>query len=171
MIGDSKYEINFSRKLLLSDWKVAILCKDFANNLSSNVKLSKTQLSKIVQSGELLGKVFALLLKTSLSLMKNVLYLLAKSVLIPLGLIAAAVDTGIHKKKFGLDESGSPSDLAHSQRLQSEKTTTRIINFEIQRYYQNKKRFNGVCSRNPLPKKDETYVKKLLSANLLELKG
>ena len=124
-----------------------------------------------MQSGELLGKVFALLLKTSLSLMKNVLYLLAKSVLIPLGLIAAAVDTGIHKKKFGLDESGSPSDLAHSQRLQSEKTTTRIINFKIQRYYQNKKRFNGVCSRNPLPKKDETYVKKLLSANLLELKG
>ena len=159
MIGDSKYEINFSRKLLLSDWKVAILCKGSANNLSSNVKLSKTQLSKIVQSGELLGKVFALLLKTSLSLMKNVLHLLAKSVLIPLGLIAAAVDTGIHKKKFGLDESGSPSDLAHSQRLQSEKTTTRIINFEIQRYYQNKKRFNGVCSRNPLPKKDETYVK------------
>ena len=90
MIGDSKYEINFSRKLLLSDWKVAILCKDFANNLSSNVKLSKTQLSKIVQSGELLGKVFALLLKTGLSLKKNVLHLLAKSVLIPLGLIAAA---------------------------------------------------------------------------------
>ena len=114
-----------------------------------------------MQSGELLGKVFALLLKTGLSLMKNVLHLLAKSVLIPLGLIAAAaaVDTGIHKNKFGLDESGSPSDLAHSQRLQSEKTTTRIINFEIQRYYQNKKRFNGVCSRNPLPKKDETYVK------------
>ena len=70
-----------------------------------------------------------------------------------------------------MDELGSPSDLAHSQRLQNEKTTTRIINFEIQRYYQNKKRFNGVYSRNPLPKKDETYVKKLLSANLLELKG
>ena len=52
-----------------------------------------------MQSGELLGKVFALLLKTGLSLMKNVLHLLAKSVLIPLGLIAAAaaVDTGIHK--------------------------------------------------------------------------
>ena len=35
-----------------------------------------------------------------------------------------------------------------------------LTNFEIQRYYKNKPRFNGVFSRNNLPKKikDETYV-------------
>ena len=34
-----------------------------------------------------------------------------------------------------------------------------ITNFEIQKYYQNKPKFNGVCSKNNLPKiKDGTYV-------------
>ena len=34
-----------------------------------------------------------------------------------------------------------------------------LTNFEIQRYYQNKPRFNGVFSRNNLPKiKDGTYI-------------
>ena len=35
-----------------------------------------------------------------------------------------------------------------------------LTNFEIQRYYQNEPRFNGVFSRNNLPKKikDGTYV-------------
>ena len=35
-----------------------------------------------------------------------------------------------------------------------------LTNFEIQRYYQNEPRFNGVFSRNNLPKKikDEAYV-------------
>ena len=60
-----------------------------------NIKLLKTQLSKIVQSGGFLGP----LMKVSLLLMKNVLKSLAKSVLIPLELTAAtsAEDTGIHK--------------------------------------------------------------------------
>ena len=35
-----------------------------------------------------------------------------------------------------------------------------LTNFEIQQYYQNESRFNGVCSRDNLPKqiKDEAYV-------------
>ena len=35
-----------------------------------------------------------------------------------------------------------------------------LTNFEIQKYYQNEPRFNGVCSRNNLPKKikDRVYV-------------
>ena len=35
-----------------------------------------------------------------------------------------------------------------------------LTNFEIQKYYQNEPRFNGVCSRNNLPKKikDGVYV-------------
>ena len=60
--------------------------------------LSKTQLSKMIQSG--LGWFLGPLLKTVLPLMKNVIQPLAKSVLIPLGLTAAAsaADPGIHKK-------------------------------------------------------------------------
>ena len=47
-----------------------------------------------------LGKVLGTLLKIGFSLMKNVIKPLAKSVLIPLGLTAAAsaADGGIHKK-------------------------------------------------------------------------
>ena len=57
-------------------------------------------MSKIVQLGGFLGRLLGLLLKTGLSLMKNVLKLLAKSVLIPLGLTAAvaAIDAAIQKK-------------------------------------------------------------------------
>ena len=61
-------------------------------------KLSKTQLSEIMQSGGILGRLLGPLLKTGLLLMKNVIQPLAKSVLIPLGLTAAvsAADVGIH---------------------------------------------------------------------------
>ena len=54
----------------------------------------------MIQSGGFLGKLLGPLLKTGLPLIKNVINPLAKSVLIPLGLIAAAseADAGIHKK-------------------------------------------------------------------------
>ena len=52
---------------------------------SSDIKLSKTQLSKMIQSGGLLGRRPGPLLKTGLPLIKNVIKSLAKSVLIPLG--------------------------------------------------------------------------------------
>ena len=44
----------------------------------------------MIQSGGFLGKLFRPLLKTGLPLIKSVIKLLAKSVLIPLGLTAAA---------------------------------------------------------------------------------
>ena len=56
----------------------------FANHLSTDIKLSKTQLSKMIQSGGFLGRLLGPLLKTGLTLMKNVIKPLAKSVLIPL---------------------------------------------------------------------------------------
>ena len=61
--------------------------------------MPKTQLSKMVQLGGFLGRLLGPLLKTGLSLMKNVIKSLTKSVLIPLGLTTAtsAVDAGIHK--------------------------------------------------------------------------
>ena len=103
MISNSDDEINFPHKLLLSNRQVANLRKAFANNSSTDIKLSKTQLSKTIQSGGFLGRLLGSLLKTRLSLMKNVIKLLAKSVLIPLGLTAAALAAfaGIHKKMLG----------------------------------------------------------------------
>ena len=57
----------------------------------------------MIQSGAFLRRLLGLLLKTGLSLIKNVIKPLAKSVLIPLGLTAAAsaADAGIHKKILG----------------------------------------------------------------------
>ena len=98
MIGDN--ETNFSHKLLLTNRQVSNLRQAFANPLLADIKLSKTQLSKIIQSGGFLGRLLGQLLKTGLPLISNVIKPLAKSVLIPLGLTAAAsaADAGIHKK-------------------------------------------------------------------------
>ena len=76
------------------------LRKAFANHLSTDIKLSKTQLSKMIQSGGFLGRLLGPLLRTGLPLMKSVIKPLAKSVLVPLGLtaVASAADAGIHKK-------------------------------------------------------------------------
>ena len=66
------------------------------------MKLLKTQLHKIRQSREFSGKVLGPLLKTGLPLIGNILKPLAKNVLIPLGLTAAAAtDKAIHEKTFG----------------------------------------------------------------------
>ena len=87
MIGDSNDKGNFPHKLLLTDRQVSSIRKAFANNSSVDIKFSKTQL---------LGP----LLKTGLPL---IITPLAKSVLIPLELTAAAsaADAGIHKKILG----------------------------------------------------------------------
>ena len=97
MIGDSDDKINF-----LTNRQVANLRKAFANKLSTDIKLSKTQISKMIQSGGFLGRLLGPLLKTGLPLIKNVIKPLAKSVLIPLGLTvaASAADAGIHKKNL-----------------------------------------------------------------------
>ena len=102
VVDDSNDENNFLHKLLLTNTEVSKLCKAFANGSSANIKLSKTQLHKIGQSGAFLGRVLRPLPKTGLPLMKNVIKSLAKSVLIPLGLTAAAsaTDAAIHKKMF-----------------------------------------------------------------------
>ena len=100
MISDN--ETNFLHKLLLTNRQVANIRKAFANYLSTDIKLSKTHLSKIMQSGGFLGRLLGPLLKTGSQLIKDVIKSLAKSVLIPLGLTAAAsaVDAGINKKSI-----------------------------------------------------------------------
>ena len=78
MIGESDCEINFSHILLLTDRQISKLCKDFPDNLSANIKLSNTHLSKKVESGGFLGRFRGPLLKTGLPF-KNVLEPLAKN--------------------------------------------------------------------------------------------
>ena len=57
MIGNSDDETNFPHKLLLSNRQVANLRKVFENNSSPDIKLSKTQLSKMIESGGFLGRL------------------------------------------------------------------------------------------------------------------
>ena len=70
IVGDD--ETNDPHKLLLTNRQIEYLRKAFANKSSSNIKLSKTQLFKIIQSGGFLGKLLGPLRKTGLHLIKNV---------------------------------------------------------------------------------------------------
>ena len=90
MIGDSNGETDFPHKLLLNDKQNSNLRNTFVNNSSVNIKLSKTQLSKIVQSAGFLGRLLGPLMKVGLPLMKYVLKPLTKNVLITFELITAA---------------------------------------------------------------------------------
>ena len=77
----------------------------------------------MIQSRGFLGRLLGPLLKTGSPLMKSVIKPLAKSVLVRLGLTAAAdaADAGIHKKILG--SGGCPLDLA----LPHNNNTTLII--------------------------------------------
>ena len=95
MIGADKN--NFPLNSLLTNRQVATLCKSFADSLSKDIKLSKTQLPNVIQLGRFLARLLGPLWK--LGLVKTLLTPLAKSLLVPLGLTAAStVDAGIHGK-------------------------------------------------------------------------
>ena len=96
MIGNSDDETNFPHKLLLTNRQVANLRKAFANHTSTDIKLSKAQLTKM-QKGRFL-RFLAPLLKSGLPLLKSVIK--------PLGMLglkaaASATDAAIHKKPLG----------------------------------------------------------------------
>ena len=84
---------NLPHELLLTTGQKTKLRNAFNNNMSTDTKLSKAQISKIIQSGgflaSLLSKLVGLLMKVALPL--------AKKVLAPLGITAAAsaIDGGI----------------------------------------------------------------------------
>ena len=61
-IDDADDENNLPHKLLLTNIQVSKLHKAFANGLSIDKKLSKTQLYKIEQSGAFLGRLLGPLL-------------------------------------------------------------------------------------------------------------
>ena len=117
MIGNSSDKTNFPCKLILTDRQVSNLCKAFANNSSANKKLSKTQISKIKQSGGFLGKLLKPFMKTGFPFMKNELTPLAKSVIVPLGLTASesATNAAFQKKIF---ESGMTKLLISNDKME-----------------------------------------------------
>ena len=90
---------NLPYELLLTARQKTKLKNAFENNMSTDIKLSKTQISRIIQSGGSLG---SLLCKTAGPSMK-VAVSLAKDILAPLGITAAAsaIDAGIQKKMHG----------------------------------------------------------------------
>ena len=64
MIGSSNDKTSFPHKLLLTNRQASSLLKALANGSSADIKLSKTELYKIDQSGGCLGRLLGLLLKT-----------------------------------------------------------------------------------------------------------
>ena len=96
MIGNSDDEANFPHKLLLTNRQIANLRKAFANHTSTDIKLSKAQLTKMQKGGFL--KFLAPLLKSGLPFLKSVIK--------PLGMFgltaaAPATDVAINKKILG----------------------------------------------------------------------
>ena len=71
---------NFPRKLLSTARKLRSLRKAFTNNLSSNKKLLKIQLSKVVRSRRFLGRHIGSLLRVELPWIKNVLITLGLTI-------------------------------------------------------------------------------------------
>ena len=92
-------ENNLPHELLLTTRQKTKLRNAFNNNMSTDLKLSKAQVSKIIQSGGFLG---SLLSKLADPLMK-VAIPFAKNVLAPLGITAAAsaIDAAIQIKIHG----------------------------------------------------------------------
>ena len=85
--------------MLLTTRQNTKLRNDLNNNSATDIKLSKAQIKKIIQSGGFLGKLLSKLAGP----LKKVALSLAKNLLAPLGLIAAmsAIDGSIQKKIHG----------------------------------------------------------------------
>ena len=101
-IGIKNFNKNeLPHELLLTTRQSTKLRNAINNNSATDIKLSKTQIKKLIQSGGCLGK---LLSKLAGPLMK-VAMPLAKNVLTPLGLTAAmsAIDGSIQKRYMVLE--------------------------------------------------------------------
>ena len=103
---------NLPHELLLTTRQRTKLRNAFHNNMSTDIKLSKAQIFKIIQSGGFLG---SLLSKLAGPLMK-VAVALAKNILGPLGITAAtsANDAEIQKKIHG---SGTTASIILNEEL------------------------------------------------------
>ena len=117
---------NLPHELLLTTRQKTKLRNAFNNNMSADIKLSKAQISKIIQSGGFLG---VLLSKLAGPLMK-VAVPLAKNILAPLGITAAAsaIDTGIQKKIHG---SGTTTLIISNEEMNIMKITQALEDSNI----------------------------------------
>ena len=86
VVDDSNNANNFPHKLLSNNTQVLRFRKAFGNGSPANVKLSKTHLHKIGQSGGSLGRLLGPLRKSGLPLMKNVIKPLVLMVFISIGI-------------------------------------------------------------------------------------
>ena len=89
---------NLPHELLLTTRQITKLRNAIENNLQTDIKLRKAQISKIIQSGGVLGNILGSLLKTGLELLKSVMK--------PLGLlgltdVCSAIDDVDQKKIYG----------------------------------------------------------------------
>ena len=150
-------------ELLLTTRQNIKLHNAINNNSAIDIKLSKAQIKKLIQSGGFLGK---LLSKLAGPLLK-VAMPLAKNVLAPLGLTAAmsAIDGSIQKKIHGsgvklIIEEEDMQVREVKKKLNSLLPFHPLTNIEISKYYSNEPKFNGVYSRDNLPKitKKGAYV-------------
>ena len=90
------------QELLLTTRQKTKLRNSFNNNMSTDLKLSKAQISKIIQSGGFLGRLLGPLLKNGLPLRENVMKPLAKSVLIPFRINCSSKCRNTLKKYWNL---------------------------------------------------------------------
>ena len=97
-IGVKKFnKENLPHELLLATKQTTKLRNAINNNMSTDMKLSKAQIKKVIQSGGFLAKLLGPLLKTGLPLLKSVVK--------PLGLFgltaaSSAIDSGIKKNTW-----------------------------------------------------------------------
>ena len=96
MIGNSDDEANFPHKLLLTNRHVANFRKAFPNHTSTDIKLSKAQLTKMQEDRFL--RYLAPLLKSGLPLIKSLIEPLG---MLRLAAAASATDAAINKKILG----------------------------------------------------------------------
>ena len=86
---------NLPHELLLTTRQTTKLRNAIENNMSTDIKLPKAQISKIIQSGGFLGKLLGPLLKTGLPLLKLVIKQLG---LLGSAAASSAIDAGVQKK-------------------------------------------------------------------------
>ena len=94
MIGNSYDEANFPHELLLTNRQITATRKAFTGHASTDIKLSKAQLTKMQKGGFL--RFLVLLLKSELPLLKSVIKPLG---MLGLTVAGSATDAAINKKK------------------------------------------------------------------------
>ena len=123
---------NLLHELLLITRQTTKLRNAFENNMSTDINLSKAQISKIIQSRGFLG---SLLCKISGPLMK-VAVPLAKNILVPLGITPApsAVDARIQKKIHGSGTKTliiSNEEMSHIMKIVQDSEDSNILWKEV----------------------------------------